>query len=345
MRNARPLAAREKEVLCAIVEAYIQTGEPVASRTVSRRRKDSLSPASIRNVMSELADTGYLEQPHTSAGRVPTDKAFRAYVESLAARNLPREDMERLRADLEGVDSLSERVARSSHFLSELTRNIGIAAAVASSSRTLDQIELVRLADRRILMIVVTRDRLVHDRVVAWDEDLSQDELNSIRNYVNQEFSGWDLAAARSELQRRFEQESAAYDAILKRLIVLYGKGLLAVDTAPELHLEGASNLVGLDLHLTRERMRELFRTLEEKKRILDLLDHFLGLPSGELGIQVGLGEMHPSMRPLSLIGLRVELAGGVAATVAVLGPMRMNYGRVMSAVWQVGNAFEELVS
>jgi heat-inducible transcriptional repressor len=144
-------------------------------------------------------------------------------------------------------------------------------------------------------------------------------------------------------LQRRLEQESAAYDAILKRLIVLYGKGLLDVSWAPEVYLEGAANLVFLDLHLTREKMRELFRALEEKKRILQMLDRFLEQPSGEVGVRVGLGDAHPAMKSLSLIGIKVLLPGGVAAKIAVLGPIRMNYERVMSAVLQVGNAFQEV--
>jgi heat-inducible transcriptional repressor len=152
------------------------------------------------------------------------------------------------------------------------------------------------------------------------------------------------LSAAREELQRRLEQESAVYDEILQRLIVLYSKGLLEVSGAPEIYLEGASNLVSIDLHLTREKMRELFHTLEEKKRILHLLDRFLEQPSGEVGVQVGLGDAHPAMKALSLIGMHVILPGGLSAKIAVLGPIRMDYARVMCAVWQVGSAFEQAV-
>jgi heat-inducible transcriptional repressor len=296
-------------------------------------------------VMADLFEEGYLAQPHTSAGRVPTEKAFRAYVQSLTAGRRAVIDLEQLRTDLSEVESLAGRVEHSSHVLTEVTRNIGIAAAIPASSQTLDQVELVKLADRRVLMVIVTRDRMVRDKVVLLQEDISQDELNSIRNYLNANFSGWALSEARQELRRRLEQESAAYDAILKRLHVLYGKGLLQVDCAPEIYMEGASNLVGLDLHLTREKMRELFQALEEKKRMLQLLDRFLEQPSGELGVQVGLGEAHPAMKGLSLIGLRVLLPGGLSAKIAVLGPIRMDYERVMSAVLQVGNAFQEAVS
>ncbi len=344
MSSSQDLTPREREVLYSIVETYIATGEPVASRTISKRRKYSLSPASIRNVMADLSEEGYLAQPHTSAGRIPTEKAIRAYVQSLTAGLRPVIEAERLRADLSGAESLAGFVERSSHVLTQITRNVGIAAAIPTSSQTLDQVELVKLADRRVLMVIVTRDRIVRDRVVTLSDDISQDELNSIRNYLNANFSGWPLFEARQELRRRLEQESAAYDAILAQLNILYGKGLLDVEWAPEIYMEGASNLVGLDLHLTREKMRDLFRTLEQKKRMLLLLDRFLEQPRGQIDVQVGLGEAHPSMSALSLIGLTVVLPGGLSAKIAVLGPIRMDYERVMCAVWQVGGAFEQAV-
>jgi len=342
MSSEDSLTPRQREVLCAIVEAYVETGEPVASRTISKRRRDSLSPASIRNVMADLFDAGYLEQPHTSAGRAPTAKAIRFYVQSLAAGHRAVVDLGQFRADLSGEDTLAGRIERSSHVLTEVTRNMGIAAAIPDSSQTLDQVELLKLADRRVLMILVTRDRMVRDRVVNLTEEVSQDDLNSIRNYLNVNFSGWKLSEARQELWRRLERESAAYDAMLRRLHVLYTKGLLEMDWAPEICMEGASNLVGLDLHMTREKTRELFRALEEKKRMLQLLDRFLERPTGEIGVYVGLGEAHPAMQALSLIGVKVTLSGGMFATIAVLGPIRMDYQRVMAAVQQVGNAFRE---
>ncbi len=343
MPNGHTLSGREREVLYSIIETYIETGEPVASRTISKRRRDSLSPASIRNVMADLYEAGYLAQPHTSAGRIPTEKAFRTYVQSLVGGRRAVVDVERLRAALSEAESPAERMERSTHVLTQVTRNIGIAAAIPTASQTLEQIELLNLADHRILIVLVTRDHIVRDRVITLPDSVSQDELNSIRNYLNENFRGWVLAVARTELRRRLEQESAAYDAILKRLIVLYGKGLLDVDWAPEVYIEGASNLVGLDLHLTREKLRELFHALEEKKRMVELLDQLLEQPSGEIGVQVGLGEAHPALKPLSLIGINMLLGGGLSAKIAVLGPMRMNYERVISAVWQVGNAIQEI--
>ncbi|HZT36452.1 MAG TPA: heat-inducible transcriptional repressor HrcA [Bryobacteraceae bacterium] len=336
--------ARKFEILHAIVKAYIETGEPVASRSISRARKDHLSPASVRNVMADLCDEGYLAQPHTSAGRVPTQKAFRSYINSLMATNrLLTAELARLRAELDEAGTMEGRVERTSRMLTDMTRGVGIVAAIPSGSQTLDQVELLAVGNRRVLMILVTKDGAVRQRLVVLDEPISQQQLESIRNYVNREFSGWTLEATRQELVRRLEQESAAYDAILRHLMVLNSKGLLEIGLSPEIHLEGASNLIGLDLHLTREKTRELFQALEEKKRLLQLLERFLESADGELAVHVGLGEAHPSMSELSLIGLSVLLPAGIRAKVAVLGPMRMDYGRVMSAVLHVGQALRSV--
>jgi heat-inducible transcriptional repressor len=343
MAREAELTARAREILHSIVKCYIETGEPVASRTVARGRREPLSPATVRNLMVDLDEAGYLEQPHPSAGRVPTEKAFRLYAQALLAGRLPALPVERFHAQLSELDSPANRIERCCHLLTEFTHNVGIAAAIPTAAQTLDRVELLKLADRRILMIVITRDGTVRDRVVWMDEELSFDDLTSLCNYVNENFSGWVLAEARRELEARLRQESAAYDAILSRLLELYGKGLLDIDAAAEIHLEGASNLVALDPPLTRQRMRELLRALEEKKRILELLDRFLERPAGELGVQVGLGEAHPSMKALSLIGLHVLLPGGLLAKIAVLGPLRMNYERAMSAVLHMGNALQHL--
>lgn len=336
------MTPRSREVLFEIIEAYIATGEPVASRSIARRRYDALSAASIRNVMADLDEEGYLSQPHTSAGRVPTEKAFRSYVQSLSLRRMAAAELERLRTEFGKLETVEARVEHTSRTLTEMTRGVGLAAAIPQSSPALDQIELVALPDRRVLMVVVTRDHQVRNRVVTLNEAVTSEELGSIRNYINRNFSGWTMENIRRELAERLEHASAAYDAMLTKLTLLCSKGLLDIGPAPEVHMEGASNLVGLDLHLTKEKMRELFRALEEKKRVLQLLDRFLEKPAGAIAVQVGLAEMHPSMGELSLIGLPVALPGGISGVLAVLGPLRMNYSRVMSAVQHVGQAFQD---
>ena len=341
----KAVTARAQEILFSIVKAYIETGEPQGSRTISRAfgtAQSTLSPASIRNIMADLTDEGYLSQPHTSAGRIPTERAFRAFVDSLSARSLPTFNADTLSAHFRGVGSLEAGFVRASQLLTELTRAVGITAAVRTGGEELDRIELIGLSDRRVLTVVITRDGNVSNRVVSLNECLSTADLESIRNYINLNFSGWRLVDAREEIERRLEHERAAYDEILQRINLLHEKGLLASDHAPHVHMEGASNLVGLDLHLTRERMRDLFRTLEEKKRVAELLDRFLENASGSVGVQIGLGDAHPAMKELALIGVTLSLPGGLVTRVAVLGPLRMNYGRVMAAVLGVGRAFEK---
>jgi heat-inducible transcriptional repressor len=334
------MVPRSRELLHEIVEAYIETGEPVASRSIAKRRGETLSAASIRNVMADLDEEGYLCQPHTSAGRIPTEKAFRSYVQSLTLRRLAAAELERLRVELGRLETVEQRVEYTSRMLTDMTSGVGIAAALRQMSPQLENIELVSLPDHRVLMVVVTRDREVRNRVVRLDQAVTVDELSSIRNYVNRNFAGWTLEDVRRELSSRLAQASAAYDDVLSKLELLYSKGLLDIAATPEVHMEGASNLVGLDLHLTKEKMRELFRALEEKKRVLQLVDRFIEEPAGEVAVHVGLGKTHPLMGELSLIGIPIRLDSGISAVIAVLGPMRMNYGRVMSAVEHVGRAF-----
>ena len=346
------LGARSIEVLHSIVQSYIENGEPVASKNIVLKKESlralnttpgSLSAATIRNIMQELTEEGYLAQSHVSAGRVPTRKAFQHYVESLATGRVLNAELDRLRADLRKAQTVEDHVERTSHVLSEMSKTIAIAAAIPASSQRLDTVELLLLPDRRVLMIIVTGDRMVRNRIVGIDSKVSQDELQRIRNYINQNFSGWMLDDVRRELERRFEQEQATYDVILKTLTQLYNKGLLDLTLVPEIHLEGTANLVGLDVSLTHETLRELFKALEQKKRILQLLDRFLETPSGEVAIQVGLAELHPAMADLSLIGVTVTLPSGMETKLAVLGPLRMNSGRALSAVKHVGRALNEL--
>ena len=342
MVNRSQYAERARSILHSIVESYIETGEPVASRTIAKLG-GYLSPASIRNVMADLFEEGYLAQPHTSAGRIPTVKAFRSYVQTLATRRLSLVDVQRMRTELGRADTMEGRLEMSSHLLTEMTNNVGITASIPSQSQTLAQIELLLLADRRVLMVVETRDHRVSNRVVGLDRSTTQDELNTVRNYFNENFAGWTLCRIHVELRQRLAEERAMYDAMLQRLEMLYQKGLLEVGLKPQVHLDGTSNLFLIDLSLDKEKLRDLFRTLEEKQRLLALLDHFLEAAPGEVGVQVGLGDVHPSMEELSLIGLTVTLPTGLSTKFAVLGPMRMDYSQVIAAVSEVGATVEAL--
>lgn len=337
------MTPRTIEVLHSIVQSYIETGEPVASRTIARRRKDHLSPATIRNIMADLAEEGYLAQPHTSAGRIPTAKAFRHYALAVSQHRPGNADLSRLRDELIEHPGVEERAERTTHILTELTRNVSIVAAIPAAGQTLERVELVWLSDRRILMVVVTGDGMVRNQLAQLKDPISPAELESIRNYLNMEFAGWTMTGIRSELDRRLAEERAAYDHLLRRLSLLYQQGLLDIGSAPLVFLDGASNLLGIDVHLTAEKLRELFRTLEEKRRLIEMLDQFLAGRTDELQVRVGLSEAHPALTHFSLIGLRIETPGGVETRLAVLGPLRMNYPRVVSTVFQIGHLLRSL--
>jgi heat-inducible transcriptional repressor len=346
MSTEPKISARGAQILDSIVRAYIESGDPIASQQISKLRRHNLSAASVRGIMAELMADGFLQQPHTSAGRIPTSKAFQVYVQGLQSKRVQSSEVGRIRGELNDAGTVEEQVERSSHMLTEMTQSVGITAAIPTARQTLDHVELISLGGRRVLMIVVTRDHLVRRSPVSLDEPIAQEALDSIRNYINAHFSGWVISNVEHELRRRLEQASAAYDEILKHLTHLYAKGLLAIESEPEVRMEGAANLLGFQFHVTRERLREILQALDEKKRILQLLERFLDQQTpGEIGVQVGLGDAHPSLDDLSLIGLNIQLSSGLSARLAVLGPMRMDYERAVSAVLHVGRAFSSLPS
>src|SRR5438270_1766883 len=180
------LTPRHYEVLHAIVHNYIETGEPVASRTIAR--KYPMSPASIRNMMADLLEEGYLSQPHTSAGRVPTEPAYRSYVKTLLGNRIIQVELDRLHQEIRREGTVEGRIERSSKLLTEISRNFGIAAAIPTENRVLDSVELLSLPDRRVLMVVITKDGMVKNKVINIDDQIPQDELTYIKNYINRNF-------------------------------------------------------------------------------------------------------------------------------------------------------------
>jgi heat-inducible transcriptional repressor len=341
---AAGLPAKKRNILYAIVEAYLETGEAVSSSAIAQRRigAAAISPATIRNAMSELSELGLLSQPHTSAGRIPTAAAIQAYVSSLQHVRANAGDVTKLQQKLQGIESWQSRVEEGSHVLTELARNVAITAALPPSSEVLHQVEILPLSGTQYLLVVITADRAVHNHVVSLERVLDPVNLQQMRNYLNAEFAGWALAEARLEIERRLRAERGHYDQLLRDLELFHRRGLLHGVSAPTVYLDGAAYLVGLDLHLTRERMRELFHALEQKKQILQLLDQYLQQGDGMPMVQVGLGDAHPAMADLSLVGMHVKLPAGMAARVAVLGPLRLNYARTIAAVMEVSQALSQ---
>src|SRR5215469_7596032 len=236
MSAGQPIGNREHEILTAIVETFISTGEPVGSRVLSRASRERLSPATIRNVMADLADAGYLEQPHTSAGRVPSAAAYRYYVEQLSGKaQLSQADEGIIQDSLHGITDIQEFMERTSHVLSLISRNVGVAVATSGPKNALEHVYFSRLGDQKVLAVVVTKAGIVRDRVLRLD--LLQTDLDGAARFINDNFRGWTLEAVRSEIARRLEKERSEYDRLMssveqQKLVQLLGAYLDAKQEA-----------------------------------------------------------------------------------------------------------------
>jgi heat-inducible transcriptional repressor len=265
---------REREILTALVETFISTGEPVGSRTLARSNREGLSAASIRNVMADLSEAGFLEQPHTSAGRVPTTEAYRYYVEQITGTaSLAPQEESMISDSLAGITDVQEFMERTSHVLSLISRNVGVAVATSGPRNALEHLYFSRLSDQKVLAVLVTRSGLVRDRVLRLD--LPQDDLDLAARYINENFRGWTMEATRSELSRRIDQERSEYDRLMHSIEQLYKQGALAAEPGSQVvFVEGAANLVTGDQD--RERLQEMLKTLEEKEKVAQLLGAYL---------------------------------------------------------------------
>jgi heat-inducible transcriptional repressor len=343
MPSGSPIGDREREILTAIVETFIATGDPVGSRTLARSNREGLSPATIRNVMADLADAGYLEQPHTSAGRVPSSEAYRYYVEQLTGKaSLSQEDQGIIKDSLHGVSDVQEFMERTSHVLSLISHNVGITVAVGGPKNALEHVYFSRLGDQKVLAVLVTRSGLVRDRVLRLD--LPQDHLDAAARFINENFRGWTMEAMRAELARRLEQERSEYDRLMKSVEQLYRQGALTADeTAQVVFVEGASNLVTGEQD--RQRLQELLQTLEEKQKIVELLGAYLDAKQEAVRVVIGLDEALPSMRNFVLIGAPARVGDDVMGSFAVIGPTRIDYQHTMTAVSYIARLFDKILN
>lgn len=343
MPSGPPIGEREREILTAIVETFIATGDPVGSRTLARSNREGLSSATIRNVMADLADAGYLEQPHTSAGRVPSSEAYRYYVEQLTGKaSLSQEDQGIIKDSLHGVSDVQEFMERTSHVLSLISHNVGITVAVGGPKNALEHVYFSRLGDQKVLAVLVTRSGLVRDRVLRLD--LPQADLDAAARFINDNFRGWTMEAMRAELARRLEQERSEYDRLMKSVEQLYRQGALAADeTAQVVFVEGASNLVTGEQD--RQRLQELLQTLEEKQKIVELLGAYLDAKQEAVRVVIGLDEALPSMRNFVLIGAPARVGDDVMGSLAVIGPTRIDYQHTMTAVSYIARLFDKILN
>ena len=339
-----PVGGREREILTAIVETFIASGEPVGSRTLARASREGLSAATIRNVMADLADAGYLEQPHASAGRVPTAEAYRYYVEQLSGEaHLSHENQNIIKDTLTGATDVEEFMQRTSHVLSLISRSVGVTVATTGPrNNALDHVYFSRLSEQKVLAVVVARSGLVRDRVLRLD--ISQADLDLAARYINENFRGWTMDDMRAELARRLEQERSEYNRMMNSLEQLYQQGALAASQGTQaVFVDGAANLV-TDDH-DRQRLQEMLRTLEEKEKVVKLLGAYLDTKQEAVRVVIGLDQALPSMLNFVLIGAPARVGGEVMGSLAVIGPTRLDYQHTMSAVSYIARLFDKLLN
>jgi heat-inducible transcriptional repressor len=348
------MTARQRAILTAIVESYIETGEPVGSGTIARlnRETSAMSSATIRNEMAELAEAGLLEQPHTSAGRIPTARAFRVYVEQLSRRENSRADTERLPArsrlqidrSFVGIAGTQAVLERTSHVLATLSSGVGVAIATAAEGDLLEHVHFSRLAPSSILAVVVTRSGMVRDRVLSLDRDLTLGELETAANFLNENFRGWSVGQVRSELERLVEREQSEYQKLLNSIQQLWVKAVPLSDAAPPpVYLEGVANLVSSQID--GERLREMLAALEAKQRLVELLNAYIDARQESVRVVFDMEEQAPQMAGLVLIAAPARMAGESRGTIGVIGTTRMDYEKTMNAVSYLSRVFDRIAT
>jgi heat-inducible transcriptional repressor len=347
------ITTRQREILTAIIEQYIATGEPVSSGAIARLESLASGPASsatIRNEMAELADQGLLEQPHTSAGRVPSAQAFRVYVEQLSGREINHlanpstiELQSRIDTSFAGIAGAEALLERTSHVLAVLSSGVGIAISAVSTLDTLEHVHFSRLAERRVLAVVVTRNGIVRDRVLALDRDLSLLDLETATRFLNEHFRGWTVERIRAEIAHRIESERSAYQQMMESAQQLWTQVVAQNVNEQTVFVDGVANLLGLPED--RARLREMLTALETKERLIELLNAYIDARQESVRVVFDLEQHAPEMAGLVLIAAPARIAGENLGSVGVIGPKRMNYPGNMSAVAYVAQMLERALT
>ncbi len=324
------LDARAQTLLKTLIERYIVEGQPVGSRTLSKHSGLDLSPATIRNVMSDLEETGFIASPHTSAGRIPTPLGYRLFVDTLlTVRPLARQEI----SEIEGViqhDHQQRVQSQASQLLSQLTQFAGLVITPRRQAPRVRQVEFLRLSERRVLLIVVTADGEVQNRILLTQRDYNATELIEAANYLNQNFFGLDLEQMRNRLQEELRKLSTDLSELTAAALAAGHQAI--ADTGEQYVISGEKNLLGVeDLSSNMARLRRLFDLFEQRTS----LAHLLELSHRAAGVQVFIGSESgiDSLDECSVVTAPYTAEGEVIGTVGVIGPTRMAYERVIPIV------------
>jgi heat-inducible transcriptional repressor len=338
------LDARSRSILKALVQAYIATGEPVASGTLARRLHHAVSSATVRAVMARLERLGFLEQPHTSAGRIPTDDALRLYVEALMSQEaLSLQDATLIESGLSVRCASAEDVMESaSRLLSQLTGNVGFAVAPDAGRTRVRHIEFVLLPFPRVLVVLVSRNGLVTHRIVELNENVSQDQLQTYANYINAHFVGMDFRSIRAVLLRQMHWDRALLGSLFDRLLSAADRAF-APRSEANVYLGGTSRLLDHTERANLARMRAICRTLEERSRMLRVLNACV-LGTG-VRVMFDCERFDPDLKGVTLVTAGYGLDGEDGWGLGVMGPTPMRYPRIMSIVDQIARRTQGLLA
>jgi heat-inducible transcriptional repressor len=331
------LSDRTRRILATLVRSYIETGEPVASATLAHKAGLNLSSATVRNVLAQLEEMGYVWQPHTSAGRVPTDAGYRSYVDMLLDTRRSTKDVSaveaRLRQEAGDAPLMDDLLSSTSHVLSEAGKGVGFAIAPPNAEALFQRIEFVPLSGSRILVVMVASGNQVSQKTVDIGEPVNMSELVQAANYLNSEFSGRTLDEVRAGVIERLKEHRSLYDQLLGLALRLASSSFENLDRPTSVNVDGATTLLEEVVQasgISTATLKALWRMVEEKQRLVGILTEYIDGP----GLTVVIGSEHsdPELRPFSLIAA-TYFDGRSTGTVGIIGPTRMRYSRAISAV------------
>jgi heat-inducible transcriptional repressor len=334
---------RHQQILTDVVRAYIETGEPVSSRTVARRHlEQQLSPATVRNVMADLEEEGYLYQPHTSAGRVPTASAYRFFVEQVAAQaTASPEDRQWISHELASAQTPEAVMERASHVLSAVSRGLGIFISPPLASSVVEHLRFLLVPDRGVLVVLVTTGGLTRDKLIRPERPFQQEDLDRIANYLNRHYVGWTLEAMRADLRTQVERDREAYGRLANDALLLCDPSVLGDGAERKVYVEGAAQIAASVDFTSQDQLRELLEAIEEKDRLIQLLSGCIEAPE-PVHVELGLDKMSAAGKHLALVSASYSSNDQVQGTLGIMAPMRMHYERVITAVAFMAQFFSE---
>jgi heat-inducible transcriptional repressor len=337
------LSERMRRIFEILIEDYILTAEPVGSRTIAKKSNLHLSPATIRNIMSDLEEMGLLYQPHTSAGRVPTEKGFRFYVDYLLNIHelSDREQLEIRSKYLGPQPAAMELFQETSRILSSSSHYLGVVWVPRMRSVVLQHMEFVKLKRHMVLAILATATGLVHNRIIEVEEDFPQSELDDLSDYMNGLLAGLTLQQLRERLLEQMRVEKSVYDHLLEQALRLGEKAFSSIDET-DIFIDGRTNILNEPEFSNLSRMVDLFRAFEEKATMVRILDKCME-PKG-VQIAIGSESQIQEMETCSLVTSTYGYKGEVLGALGVIGPRRMNYSRVIPLVDYTAKLLTEIL-